>query len=108
MIATVKKILLRRSGTRNMFRSRDNMSKPPAASSSGYRSLPVGEGVPSGRRAAVAPGSRDHLGAATGGLDGLDGAAREGVGANRDRPRELPTTEDLHEPALGDEPVRAQ
>src|SRR5215510_837660 len=32
MMTIVKKILLRRSGTRNMFRSRDNMGgRPPAA-----------------------------------------------------------------------------
>ena len=55
MIATVKKILLRRSGTRNMFRSRDNTAEPPAASSKRDRQLtgwrvrspwPAGDGRP--------------------------------------------------------------
>ena len=54
MIKIVKRILFRRSGTRNMFRSRDNIGAS-TSSPSGYRSLPVAQRVSASRWAAGRP-----------------------------------------------------
>ena len=111
MIKIVKRILFRRSGTRNMFRSRDSMAgcdllRLPT-SARGLRSSPVGQGVARGR-AALTPRRRDDLDPSTGGLDRLDCALRERVGPHREGLRDLTAAEDLHQAALGDEAVRAQ
>src|SRR4051794_13887622 len=109
MIKIVKRILFRRSGTRNMFRSRDSMAggdllyelalragftswryelalrsgSCKLACELGVRegaSLPVGQGVALGGRATVTPWRGDHFGAPTCGFDGLDRTLRKGVG----------------------------
>src|SRR5215213_1578849 len=118
MIPIVKRILLRRSGTRNMFRRRDSMgARPPLdspksggerARGRGSASLSVGQRVPAGRRTSVAPGRRNDLDPAARTLDGADRALRERVRSDCQRLGELAPTEDLHQAALGHEAVRAQ
>src|SRR6266540_389635 len=80
-------------------------ARPPLAS--GTPSLAVGQGVPLGRGTPL-EWHRDALGAAAGGLDRACRRTRERVCAHRQRLRQLPAAEHLHEPLLRDEPTRAQ
>src|SRR3978361_626010 len=100
MIPIVKRILLRRSGTRNMFRRRDSMgARTPLStvwsgwevrwgkgSRAGAASLSVGQRVPTGRRTSVAPRRRDDLDPAARTLDGGDRTLREPARLDRPRP----------------------
>ena len=84
MMKSVKRILFRRSATRNMFARRLKPSmrarRPPEADGETRQcSYRLACCVPSGGRTAIAPRQRDHLGGSAGGLDGPDRGGREAV-----------------------------
>src|SRR5436305_14342065 len=106
MSASVKRILFRRSGTRNMFRRRESMGGA-TSSRGGAPSLSVGEGVPLGG-GTPAERHRQSLGATARALDRPDRGGGERVRAHREGLRELAAAEHLHQPLLRDETARPQ
>src|ERR1700722_5784740 len=103
MISSVKRTLLRRSGTLKMFfRLESNAPPPRCAPFPGSTKLPVGERVAPCGGAAVAEGHGQDFNAPTGGLDG--GACRRGHGVDLDTHGavQLPTSEDLDQGTLAD------
>src|SRR5918997_1294661 len=87
MTRSVKRILFRRSGTRNTFFKLESTWQLLGRRVSAR--LPVGEGVPLGWRTAVSEGRRQALHRTARGGDGPFGPAREGGGPEPDGPGEL-------------------
>src|SRR3712207_1287254 len=99
---SVKRILFRRSGTRNTFFKLESTWQLLGRRVSAR--LPVGEGVPLGGRTAVAEGRGQDLHGTARGGDGPFGAAREGVCLHPDGTGQLAPAEDLDQAVLVDEP----
>src|SRR5262249_12143975 len=107
MITNVKRILLRRSGTRNMFRRRGRKGGPGPPPPGGARGLGVVQGapLPGGARAER---QGQTLDTATCAFDRACGGRRERVSPDGQLLRELPASEDLHEALLGHEAAGPQ
>src|ERR1700687_3510158 len=109
MMSSVKRTLLRRSGTLKMFfRLESNAPPPRCAPAPGGTRLPVGERVTPRRWATVAEGHGQDLDAPSGGLDRGPGRGRHGVGLDPDGAVQLPPSEHLDQGALADAPDRAE
>src|SRR5688500_7512740 len=100
---SVKTILFRRSGIRNMLRRLESTASPFVR-----RPSAVGEVVALRRRAAVAPRLGQDLDSTAGLGDGAFGGLGEGVGLDGDLAGQRSPAEDLHERALVGEPVAVQ
>src|SRR5438105_1632126 len=111
MTTSVKRILFRRSATRNMFRRRDSIGSDllegngaGTGGSNGRQvrppSLPVCERVPPGGRAPSSPGRLHGLRGTPGGPDRLGGGRREGVDTDGQRPVDLAPAEHFYETML--------
>src|ERR687889_251396 len=98
---SVKRILFRRSGTRNTFFKLESTWQLLGRRVSAR--LPVGEGVPLGGRTAVSEGRGQDLHRTARGGDGLFGALREGVGPDPHGARQLAPPEHLDQAVLVDE-----
>ena len=106
IMASVNRILLRRSGTLKMFFRLLSTGIAPARRAA--RRSAVGQVVALGRRTAVTPGRRQDLDSTARGDDGGLRGGREGVGLHRDGPGDLAPAEDLDQRALADEALGQQ